>query len=152
MAEYEYNVKGLDQLLKALKATPPVVRIGVLGGGARSDGSSNATVGAAHEFGTHTLPARSFLRVPISENLADRMESAGAFDKDVLADVIASGTIRPWMQKVAILAEGIVAEAFDTGGFGKWPALKAKTLGRKKVQQILVETGQLRNSISSEVK
>lgn len=148
------NVKGLDKLIKALKAKVPVARVGILGTKDQRTGkeTSNATVGAAHEFGTAHLPQRSFLRVPISEHLSARMESAGALDEDTMKEVIAEGDIVPWMKKVAILAEGIVADAFDTAGFGKWPALNPKTMKKKKNQQILVETQQLRNSITSEVK
>ncbi len=53
------------------------------------------------------------------------------------------------VKKVAVVAEGIVAEAFDTGGFGQWPP---SDMTHKKVHQTLVETQQLRNSITSEVK
>lgn len=146
------EVKGLDQLLKALKAAPPKCRVGILGDkDKRTQGNapSNAEVGAAHEFGTSILPQRSFLRVPISENLQKRMESSGALDKKVLADVIRQGSILPWMKKIAILAEGIVADAFNTGGFGKW---KPSNMSEKKNHQTLVETHQLRDSITSEVK
>lgn len=149
------EMKGLDKLIKALKAVPPQIRVGILGDkSARTTPTSkqaptNATIGAAHEFGTSKLRQRSFLRVPISEHLAAKMENSGALDKDVLAAVIASGTIVPWAQKIAVLAEGIVAEAFDTGGFGKW---KPSDMSKKKNSQTLIETQQLRNSITSEVK
>jgi hypothetical protein len=153
------ETKGLDKLLKALKMTqPPVARVGILGGSknvrAGNDGnSSNATIGAAHEFGAPAqgIPERSFLRVPIAEHLQKEMESSGALDKEVMADVIKDGTIVPWLKKVAVLAEGIVADAFATAGFGKWPAWK-NTGYTNNAGQVLVDTGQLRNSITSEVK
>ncbi len=149
----EIKTKGLDKLLKALNAKMPVARVGILGdSNARNskDGSnSNATVGAAHEFGTSELPIRSFLRVPISEHLSKKMESSGALDKQVLKQVIAEGTVVPWLKKIATLAEGIVLEAFDTSGFGKW---KPSNMDDKKNHQTLVETGQLRNAITSVVK
>jgi phage gpG-like protein len=69
-------------------------------------------------------------------------------DKDVLNDVLKSGTFTPWLKKVAVLAEGIVADAFASGGFGKWPP---SDMTHKKNHQTLVETQQLRNSITSEV-
>lgn len=142
------NMKPLENLLKALKRTP-AIHIGVLGGkNARDDGKSNAMIGACHEHGTSTTPMRSFLRIPLADNLERRMKRAGALDKDVLLKIVNTGTLRPWIEKVAILAEGIVLEAFDTGGFGKWPP---SDFSRKKNHQTLVETQQLRNSISSEV-
>lgn len=147
------ETKGLDQLLKALKAEPPEAKVGILGQkSVRADkksGANNAEVGAAHEFGTSKLPQRSFLRVPIADHLAKRMESSGALDKETLENVIKQGTITPWIKKIAVLAEGIVREAFDSSGFGKWPP---SNMTYKTTKQTLVETQQLRNSITSEVK
>ncbi len=145
----ELKIAGLEKLLKALKGKPPVARIGILGKSARSDGkANNAVIGAAHEFGTSRLPQRSFLRIPISDNLSKALESSGAFDKDALKDVLKLGTLTPWVKKMAIVAEGIVAEAFATGGFGKWTP---SDMRNKKNHQTLVETNQLRESITSEV-
>lgn len=147
------ETKGLDQILKALKIKPPVARIGILGAAnARSGkGTSNATIGAAHEFGTSKLPMRSFLRVPLSERLQKAMESSGALDSDTLKNVIKEGSVLPWITKVAILAENIVLDAFDTGGFGKWAAWKNPGYTNN-TGMILVDTQQLRNSITYEVK
>ena len=151
------NVKGLDQLLKALKVKQPQTRVGILGGDPRAAKPgekhvpTNAEVGAAHEFGTSKVPMRSFLRIPISEGLEKEMESAKLFTQDTLAAVIKSGSILAWMQKIAISAEACVADAFDTGGNGKWKAWK-KSNYTNNAGQLLVDTTQLRNSITSEVK
>lgn len=146
------NLKGLDQVIKALKVKASA-KIGIFGGGGREGSSvSNAQIGFWHEYGTTKMPKRSFLREPIAEYLDKKLEGSGAFDKEVLEQVVAQGTIIPWLKKVAILAEEIVAEGFATGGYGKWAPLKHSTLARKKVLQILVETQQLRNSITTEVK
>lgn len=147
----DLTTKGLDQVLKALKGPLPVARVGVLGGRNAREGkvSSNATVGAAHEFGTEHLPMRSFLRVPLMENLDKYLRKSQAFDKDVLKKVIATGTITEWLRKVAISAEAVVADAFNSGGFGKWPP---SNMRYKKNHQTLIETQQLRNSITSDVK
>jgi phage gpG-like protein len=152
----ELNMKGLEQLLKALKDKPPVGRIGVLGSSgkdARTNKSSNAEIGAAHEFGAPNasppLPVRSFLRVPLSEMMQKELDQSNATDENVVKEVIKMGSVRPWMDIVAKLCEGIVGDAFDTGGFGKW---KPSNMAFKKNRQTLVETQQLRNSITSEVK
>lgn len=148
---FEINTKGLDQLMKAINGKLPSARVGILGSKTvrNSDGPNNATIGAAHEFGTTTLPMRSFLRMPISRNLKKKMESAGAFTKEAAQLVIQQGSLLPWMKKVAVLAEACVLEAFDSGGFGEW---QASNMAHKQVKQTLVETQQLRNSITSEVK
>ncbi len=155
MPEINLNIDGLDKLLKALKAKPPVARVGILGGknqrtetGHGQAGQTNAEIGASHEFGTSKLPQRSFLRIPISDNLQKYMEQSGALDKETLKAVVASGTVVPWVKTVAVLAERIVADAFDSGGFGKW---RPSNMAHKKVQQTLIESQQLRNSITSEV-
>lgn len=154
MEAYELNTKGLDQLLKALKGKQPVGRIGILGqnavrgGGTSAATLSNAAVGAMHEFGTSKLPQRSFLRIPIMDNLNKRLEAAGALTSETLNAVVATGSFIPWLKKVVVVAEGIVLEAFDTGGFGKW---KPSDMAKKKNHQTLVETQQLRNSVTSEV-
>ena len=146
------DLRGLENLMKALKAKPPTCRVGILGGGTHSSKGgksvSNAQVGSWHEFGTSKLPVRSFLRLPVSALLEKRLEASGAFDKNVLAQVVASGTVVPWMQKVAAAAEEIVLGAFDSGGYGTWVP---SDMSHKDNAQTLIETGQLRNSISSEV-
>jgi hypothetical protein len=159
--ETTLNVKGLDQLIKALKAKVPSTKVGILGQKSsrgisfpknpktKVQNLNNAEVGAFHEFGTSKTPQRSFLRVPISENLEKYMERAGFLSKDVFDATLKAGSIVPYMKKLAVLAEGIVKEAFDTAGFGKW---KPSIMDQKKVKQTLVETQQLRNSITSEVK
>lgn len=146
---------GLDKLIKALGGPVPKAKIGVLGGNSvrtsedGKAGPTNAEIGAAHEYGTEVLPQRSFLRIPISDNLAKNMKSAGLLDKETLKQVIKEGSVAPWLKLVAAEAVGIVLEAFDSGGFGKWPP---SDMTKKKNYQTLVETQQLRNSIIYEVE
>lgn len=150
---YTLNIRGLNQILKALKVRPPVARVGILGDKNSRTGksNSNATVGAAHEFGTSKMPRRSFLREPLTDHLNSEIESSGALDKDVLAQVIKEGTTLPWIKKIALLAEKVVLEGFSTGGYGKWAPWKTPGYVSN-TGQILVDTQQLRNSITSEVK
>lgn len=152
MADVDLKLDGLNNFLKAIKAPGPIAKIGILGNNTRNDGESNATIGAAHEFGTSRVPVRSFLRVPISERLDKELQSSGAFTKEALAKVIKEKSTKQWVTNCAIVAQKIVLEAFDTQGFGKWPANTPETMARKKVKQILTETQQLRNSIEWEVK
>jgi hypothetical protein len=104
-----------------------------------------------HEFGMGNMPQRSFLRIPISQNLARELENSGAFTPEAAKQVIKQASMVPWLESAAAVALKIVSDAFDTGGFGKWP--KWKTKGYKNnANMILVDTQQLRNSITSEVK
>lgn len=164
---YTLEIKGLNQLLKALKSVrPPVIRIGIIGAKAGphfaiakpgqkapKSAPTNAEIGAAHEFGAPTrgLPQRSFLRVPLADRLNKEMELSGALSEATTKDVIKEGSVVPYLKKIAVMAEGIVAGAFDSGGYGKWPAWKNSNY-HNNANQLLVDTGQLRNSITSEVK
>ncbi len=170
--------KGLKQIIAAFGKKIPKVRIGIMGDdGARqpkappeiityealmaretnkpgveaktpAEPPSNAQVLAAHEYGTAHSPQRSVLRVPIADNLAHYLQRAGAFDDKVLTRLVESGEIRPFMEKIAITAETVVDDGFETGGFGKW---KPSDMTRKTVAQTLVETTQMRKAITSEV-
>lgn len=154
MEAAELKIDGLNKLVKALKANPPQVRVGILGNSDGRSGSfaSNATIGAAHEFGTSRLPMRSFLRIPLTYYLEKELQNSGAFTEDAMKSVIAQKSLLPWVEKMGIIAVGIVLDAFDTGGTGTWAPLMPATMARKKIKQILVETQQLRNSVTYEVK
>lgn len=149
----ELDTKNLDKLTKALKREVSKIRVGILAAGARHDknsnGLTNAQVGAFHEFGTSTLPIRSFLRMPLKDHLPKKLETSNAFNKDVLKQVVDQGKLTAWLKLVAFFAEATVSDAFATGGFGTW--IKSD-MTHKKNHQTLVETQQLRNSITSEIK
>jgi hypothetical protein len=144
-----YNNKGLKELLKILTTKQPMAQVGVLGDkDKRVDEGSNASIGRKHEFGDDGMPIRSFLRIPISENMQKYLQSAG-LDGDVLIKTcLEMGSMEPLIAQLGVLGKRIVLDGFDTGGFGKWPASNMK---RKKNHQTLVETQQLRNSIQWDV-
>lgn len=149
--ETTLELKNLDKLIKALNVSAPSVRVGILGDHNAREGKnqSNATVGAYHEFGTSTLPIRSFLRVPLSDHLPIWLKKTGAFSKAELDEVLITKSLAPWLNKIGTLAVTVVQTAFETGGFGKWPPSEMKY---KTNWQTLVETQQLRNSITYDVK
>lgn len=141
------RLDGFEKLLKALKK-PPSVHVGVLGDtNARGGGGpSNAEIGAIHEFGMGSHPVRSWLRMPLQVFLNKAIEK-GITKKDI-QDAIKKGDLTPIMAKIGIIAEGIVQDGFDTGGFGTWPP---SDMTKKQNPQTLVETGQLRAAVTSEV-
>lgn len=162
---FEYKDMGLEALLKALDSNVKV-KLGVLGGKTtRTEAEeevkkhglkeatkpllTNAEVGLFAEFGTEHTPIRSWLRVPIIDNLQKYMAKAGAFKKEVIAQIIQDKSLVPFMRKVGLVGERIVQDGFDSGGFGKWPE---SNMDYKKNHQTLVETQQLRNSVTSEVE
>lgn len=159
------NTQALDKLVASFRDTASFARVGILGqstareavqvqsltGNFKSSAEpTNAEVGAAHEFGTSKLPKRSFLKMPLELKLNGALEKSKAFTDDVVKKVIASGSIKSWMQLVAKVGEAVVLDAFKTGGFGNW---KAWSKGySNKTGSLLVDTQQLRNSITSDVK
>jgi len=155
------NVEGLESFMKALKRPPPVSRVGILGSktyrkpapGEKAAPATNGTIGAAHEYGAPSkgIPARSFLRIPISDRLQGEMEGSGALSEAETKEVLRVRTVVPWMKKITALCEKIVRGAFDTGGYGKWPGWKSPNY-KNNAMQLLVDTTQLRDAQTSEVK
>ena len=146
------DTKGVDDLLKAMSDLPSI-KVGVLGPKDRRNVTtdSNATIGLEHEYGLNGKPMRSFLRMPLIKALGPALEKSHAFTRDVLQKVLRDKSIVEWCKKIAIEAEGVIADAFDTGGFGEWPKWKNPNYTNN-TGMILVDTQQLRNSITSEVK
>lgn len=149
--DFEFNSKGFDKLLKTLEESPPMAKLGVLGdGGGRSeDGDDNAAILLKHEFGSGKLPIRSVLRVPIILNLEKYVEKSGFFNMDLLKECVDMRSLKLMVAKLGIVGEQIVADAFKTRGFGQW---KESNMAFKKNHETLVETGQLRTSITSVVE
>lgn len=150
------DIRGLNQLIKALKVAPPTIRIGVLGSSARTSNGSgknptNAEVGAVHEFGAPArgIPQRSFLRMPLADNLGKQMEASGLLGKEALAHVVSTGNVMPWIQATALVAEAVVEDAFEQEGPGWAPWAEGYS---NEGGSILTDSGQLRRSISTEIK
>ena len=137
-------------------------RVGVLGqkNGRSSGEQGNADIGMVHEFGSLSrhIPRRSFLEMPLALKMPEYAATFGAS----LMKAIDEGNLRPAFVKLGIKGEQVVQMAFASGGFGVWPALKLSTLYRKHPKgfsrftkehndQILIDTGQLRRSITSDV-
>jgi hypothetical protein len=136
--------RDLNKLIKMLMSKKSVIRIGVTG-------TRNATIGLAHEFGTATLPQRSFLRMPLIDVLPKRLSDAGLNDREVLRDVITKGSQNPWLKRIAAVAHATILEAFSTGGWGEWPPYKDPNY-ENNTGMLLVDTGQLMESVTVEVK
>ena len=55
------------------------------------------------------------------------------------------------LELLGVYGESIVQEAFETGGFGTWEPLSQETVEAKGSNSILIDTAQLRRSITSKV-
>ena len=130
-------------------------RVGILGSTAistREEGeeTTNSDIGFKHEFGVkgENVPKRSFLREPIQEKLEEAMAKSKASLKKSFEKL----RIKEVFLKLGIIAEGVVQEAFATRGFGKWAPNSEATIEMKGSDSPLIDTTQLRESISSDVK
>jgi len=137
------------------KATNRLALGGIRKGGGHKTSKStptdmtNAEIGAIHEFGsiTRKIPQRSFLRMPIWMKLPENLKLLGP----AMLSGLTTGNIVKAYKKLGILGENIVQNAFESGGFGNWPKLSQRTIDRKRSSAILIDTAQLRKSITSQV-
>ncbi|MDE9495734.1 hypothetical protein KKJ09_19635 [Xenorhabdus bovienii] len=110
-------------------------------------GISNAVVAAAHEFGVPGhIPERSFLRSTVSEN----KENAAKFlAKNIREALLTDGDKET---PFALLGEKIAGEVKRKIQAGIDPPLDPKTIKRKGSSKPLIDTGQLLQSITYEVR
>lgn len=148
------NIKGLIDFKRFLDHDLEA-RVGILGSNAISTreagaGATNSDIGFKHEFGVKSekIPKRSFLREPIQE----KFEEAAIKSKASLKKTFEKLHIKEVFLKLGIIAEGIVQEAFATRGFGKWEPNSEMTIAQKGSDSPLIDTAQLRKSISSDVR
>lgn len=147
-----YNIDGLNEIIKEMNGQY-VTRVGILGEAGAREGDSelgNAEIGLVHEFGSVSrgIPPRSFLRFPLefkSKELVESIKtgfSAYFFEKKEFKKV---------HELLGLKAEEIVQDSFESGGFGQWPELADSTVAAKGSSQPLIDTAQLRRSITSDV-
>ena len=145
--KYAGGVKGLLERIAALGE--PKVYIGIPSStNARQGASNNATIAAVHELGgpSRGIPARPFL-IPTMQNNAEKYTNlmAQGFrnalqDKEKAAEVY---------EKIGLVASSDVKDYIASGQF---VPLKQSTIDRKGSSKPLISTGEMRNSISYEVK
>lgn len=159
MTRVSFNMDGLNSIKKALEDNLKT-RVGILGSKAselhNSKDSSgkpvnvkltNADIGAIHEFGSGRIPQRSFLQYPLETYLGKWIRA----NKDRYYEQLKKGDLRKFYVAMGLEAEKIVDEAFSTSGYGTWAPNAPMTISKKGSSMPLIDTGQLRRSISSKV-
>ena len=145
------NLDGLEDI-KHQVGNRYRARVGILGSHAsRTNGElDNATLGVIHMFGSvaRNIPPRDFLVMPIETK---KRELIRAIATGSMRDAFKRGDYKRMFALLGAKAEEIVQQAFETGGFGRWPPLKPQTIARKGSAAILIDTGQLRRAITSDV-
>jgi phage gpG-like protein len=137
---------GLDAIMKSLKELKGiVVKVGVQGAGAArtTKGVSVVQYATENEFGTSSVPARSFIRSTVDDNKGFKEQIDKAFN-DVLNQ---KDTPYAAMARVGIIArDDIIAKINLTDA--RWRPLSPKTVKRKKSTKPLIDTGRLKQSIT----
>jgi hypothetical protein len=142
--------RGARRVVAALSAAAGQahVQVGVLGRDADKsyeDGVTVAMVAEWMEFGTPSIPARSWLRAWVDENQDAIQKRAGEEMKAVIAG---KRTREQACARLGIWAVGKIQERIARGIA---PELAQSTIDRKGSSTPLIDTGQLRSSITSRV-
>lgn len=166
-SEVKFDMSRLNTFVKFVD-DKHVVKVGILwGDNARQEGGNysqkkglrrtkpipsdqtNAEIGAKHEFGSFSehIPMRSFLRMPLFARSAEIVKEASV---GALA-LLAQGNKVKLLKRLGIACENAIQLAFATHGFNRWAPNKISTAERKGSGSPLIDTGQLRRAISSEV-
>lgn len=148
MIGVKLDLSKLKNIGKAIEDSPEA-KVGILGDKTQREGvQSNAEIGMYHEYG-YGVPKRSFLREPLISNFQSEVDKADLDGKAVFEEASETGSISGLIKTLGIVGEAVVSEAFKTRGDGKWPPHSPDY--NSKTGEILVDTGQLVKSISSEV-
>lgn len=142
------DFKKLNNFLKQI-AQGWYVDVGIMGKKTnREDGEqTNAEIGFIHEFGTNKIPMRSFLRAPLFAKTEEILQAmTGPVELKKMAEDFPA-----FMTDLGIACEAAIQEAFDSKGFGEWAADAESTIKRKGSSSPLIDTKQLRFSITSAI-
>lgn len=120
-------------------------KVGIVGADAGADhgGSTNAEIGAAHEYGTESIAQRSFIRQTFEKKRADMIRLKAALAKRVI-----EMTLEPEAAIGLLGAWGAGAIKATITRDGEFAPLKPATIARKGSSRPLVDSAQMLNSIS----
>lgn len=145
--------RGFKKLLERLsKRKSPHVIVGVYGKAVgqryKGVGATVSEVAAVHEFGvpSRNIPKRSFLRDTALINERRIEKNLATVTERIVTGVESE---RTGLLKFGVWFEGVVKQRIAAG---IPPKLSPATIKRKGSSKPLIDTGQLRNSISSELR
>lgn len=141
------GLKALEARIREMGKKKVVVGVPAATDGVRKDGLSNATIAAAHEFGVPGhIPERSFLRSTLGEN---KDKAAKLLVRELKGD-ISQGDFSG--RAFAIVGEKLSGEVKRKIQSGIEPALDPETVKRKGSSKPLIDSGNLLQSITYEVR
>lgn len=136
--------KGYAKMLKALTGKSPTLKVGVFGEEASKEheGVSNGELATIHEFGLG-VPERSFIRSWVDEN----QDKAASFLRQQIEVQLKNGS-EDFRQAIERLGLFCVAGIQARMSEGIPPPLAASTIKAKGSSTPLINTGQLRSSVT----
>lgn len=158
--EVKTDFSVLDKIV-GMFGSAPYVKVGILGSSTsrtiksnKREVAENATIGFIQEFGSVSdkIPARSFLHMPIKEKFNEYMKSSERTGHEAFKKAVKEGKLFQFMKLMGIVGEKCVLDAFKTRGFGKWKPNAPTTIKAKGSDSPLIDTGELRKSITSSVE
>lgn len=117
----------------------------------QNSGMTNAEVGFINEFGRPSIdgkpkiPARSWLRMPIMTKINQIVKDSARYFQDAVKE----GDSIKFLTVLGINCEKWIQLAFDTRGFGSWAPNAPLTIHIKGSDAPLIDTAQLRRSVTS---
>lgn len=109
-----------------------------------------------HSDGYLHIPARSFLRMPLSrgKGIIKRLKKhmAVTSQEDITYYFATTGDMMSLAVILGASAVEQINEAFDTNGFGKWAPNSPYTIAAKGSNKPLLDTGELRRKITYEIE
>lgn len=155
MTPQEFLARSQRQIAAMQRAKDSSVKVGLPAGEAatsaayKSDGQKSAPtvleVGIWHEYGTQFVPMRSFLRGPFETKKTELAKAIDAQFNLVLQNGL---DVEIGLGRIGLTAVNISRGAFKTRGYGAWQDIKQSTKDAKGSNQVLIDTGLLRNSIT----
>lgn len=140
--------KFIDQLLAALRDAP-VVAVGIQGSHAAApkagEGLTTADVAAINEFGMG-VPERPFMRQTFEQRRGDLQKLGRGLGKRILDGQM---DVERALKVVGVAAVGYVRATIDSG---VPPPNAPSTIKQKGSSKQLIDTGQLKGSITAEVR
>lgn len=136
---------GIEALKKRVK-TPGTVDVGIIDAGKHPSGDITvAGIGFVHEFGSATVPERSFIRSTIIERKKDII----SLQKKLLKKISdGSMDVKTGLGLVGEFMSGAIKEKIVAISS---PPNSPATIAKKGSSNPLIDTGQLKNSITYEV-
>lgn len=140
--------KYIDQILAAHRGVP-MVAVGILGAKASvahgNEGLTTADVAAVNEFGMG-VPARPFMRLTFEQRAGDLQKLGRGLEQRVLQG---SMTVEAALLVMGAAAVGYIRATIDAG---VEPSNASSTVKQKGSSKPLINTGQLKGSVTSEVR